>query len=74
VAGVAELASRKGIPVIALAGALGNGYERILDAGVTAVFSIVPGPMTLEQAEAHAAECLAACTEAVLRTVMLGRR
>ena len=74
VAGVADLASRHGIPVIALAGGLGAGYERVLDAGVTAAFSIVPGPMLLDQAESHAAEYLAACAEAVVRTATIARR
>lgn len=73
VAGVAGFASRAGVPVIALAGGLGDGYERVLEAGVSAVFSIVPGPISLEEAEEHAAEYLAERTESVLRALMIGR-
>lgn len=49
-AGVARYAKRHGAPVIALAGSLGEGYEALYDVGITAAFSVVSGPMTLEQA------------------------
>ena len=49
-AGVAKYASRLGIPVIAIAGSLGEGYEALYEIGITAAFSLVPGPITLEDA------------------------
>lgn len=49
-AGVARYAQRQGIPVIAIAGSLGEGYEALYAAGITAAFSLAPGPITLEQA------------------------
>jgi len=49
-AGVARHARRQGAEVIALAGSLGEGYESLYDAGVTAAFSVVSGPMTLAAA------------------------
>lgn len=48
--GVARYAARKGIPVIALVGALGDGYEEVYAAGITAAFSLTPGPISLQQA------------------------
>ncbi len=57
-AGVARYASRNGIPVIALVGSLGDGYEALYQAGITAAFSLAPGPVSLEQAYAHAAQYL----------------
>jgi glycerate kinase len=48
--GVARYAQRLGIPVFALAGSLGPGYEAVYAAGITAAFSLAPGPVTLEQA------------------------
>lgn len=53
-AGVARYAQRQGIPVIAIAGSLGEGYEALYAAGITAAFSLAPGPVTLEQACAGA--------------------
>ncbi|RTZ48174.1 glycerate kinase [Candidimonas sp. SYP-B2681] len=49
-AGVARCAARYEIPVIAIVGSLGDGYQALYNAGITAAFSLVPGPLTLEQA------------------------
>ncbi|ARJ50581.1 glycerate kinase [Staphylococcus lutrae] len=48
--GVARVAKTYGKPVIAVAGTLGIGYERVESHGIDAVYSIVTGPMSLEQA------------------------
>ena len=48
--GVAKLAKAQGIPVVALVGSLGQGYEAVYDAGIDAVFSVVPGVVTLPEA------------------------
>ncbi|AEC19708.1 hypothetical protein PT7_1168 [Pusillimonas sp. T7-7] len=57
-AGVARYASRRDIPVIALAGSLGDDYEALYKVGISAAFSLAPGPVSLEQAYAQAAEYL----------------
>ncbi|RRV04493.1 glycerate kinase [Pseudomonas sp. v388] len=56
--GVARFAQRQSVPVIVLAGTLGQGYERLYEHGISAAFSIVSGPTTLEQACNNAAELL----------------
>ena len=48
--GVAELAKKYNIPVIGIAGNLGNGYEILYDNGFDAIFSIMPGVRTMETA------------------------
>lgn len=48
--GVARFARLQGIPVVILAGTLGDGYEALYDHGIVAAFTAVPGPMTLAQA------------------------
>ena len=52
--GVARVAKNQGVPVIALAGSLGKGYQAVRDAGIEACFSLAPGPITLEHACANA--------------------
>lgn len=52
--GVAHVARRQGVPVIALVGALGPGYEAVYDHGINAVFSVVNRPCLLEEALADA--------------------
>uniref|UniRef100_A4XS88 Glycerate kinase n=1 Tax=Ectopseudomonas mendocina (strain ymp) TaxID=399739 RepID=A4XS88_ECTM1 len=53
--GVARVAQDAGVPVIALAGSLGEDYQALYDAGIEAAFSLAPGPLSLEQAMAAAA-------------------
>ncbi|MDR6680568.1 glycerate kinase [Pseudomonas oryzihabitans] len=49
-AGVLRLARRHGVPVVAVAGSLGDGYEALYEQGLTAAFSLVPGPLSLDEA------------------------
>ena len=48
--GVARRAKGLGIRVVAVAGALGKGYEEVYKHGIDAVFPICPGPMPLDEA------------------------
>ncbi|MGG3790662.1 glycerate kinase [Geobacillus thermodenitrificans] len=48
--GVAKTAKRFGIPVIGIAGSLGDDSTAVLDHGIDALFTIVPGVVPLEQA------------------------
>ncbi|MBF8741797.1 glycerate kinase [Pseudomonas guariconensis] len=52
--GVARVAKRHGVPVVVLAGTLGEGYQQLYAHGIDAAFALASGPMTLERA----------CTEA----------
>ncbi|MEE9100210.1 glycerate kinase [Pseudomonas nitroreducens] len=65
--GVARLARRAGVPVIALAGSLGEGLGGLREEGIEAAFSLVPGPMSLAQACAQAAVELESRAEALAR-------
>jgi glycerate kinase len=53
--GVARIARAAGVPVIALAGSLGEGYQAVYEAGIEAAFSLTSGPQSLEQAMSGAA-------------------
>ncbi|SEE65080.1 glycerate kinase [Pseudomonas migulae] len=52
--GVARIARQNDVPVVVIAGTLGEGYQALYEHGIDAAFAVVNGPMTLEQA----------CTEA----------
>lgn len=56
--GVAKAAKQNGAKVIAVCGTLGSGYEAVFDHGIDAAFSIVKGPVELEQALTHGPEYL----------------
>ncbi|MFC4278399.1 glycerate kinase [Achromobacter aloeverae] len=72
-AGVARIGKAAGVPVVALAGSLGPGYERLNEAGIVAAFSLAPGPITLDQACARAAELLADRARDVTRLFLSGQ-
>jgi glycerate kinase len=65
--GVARIAKRQGIPVIAVAGALGAGYEELYERGIDAVFSICQGPVGLAEAIERVEELLASAAESIAR-------
>ncbi|MBF7731546.1 glycerate kinase [Pseudomonas sp. N040] len=72
-AGVAQLARAAGVPVLALAGSLGEGYQALYAVGIDAAFSLVPGPFSLHQAMTHAAAELEARTCDLARLWRLAR-
>lgn len=53
-AGVLRLAQRQGVPVVAVAGSLGEGYDALYEQGLAAAFSLVSGPLSLDEALAQA--------------------
>lgn len=48
--GVARIAREQGVPVVILAGTLGEGYEALYGHGIDAAFSVASGPMSLADA------------------------
>jgi glycerate kinase len=71
--GVARVAREAGVPVIALAGSLGDNYQALYEAGIEAAFSLAPGPLSLEQAMAGAAGELQARATDIARLWRLAR-
>jgi len=65
--GVAQVAKEQNIPVIVLAGSLGDGYQTLYDKGFNGIFSIIDKPMSLQQAIDNAAGLLENAAENVLR-------
>ena len=72
--GVARIARQEGVPVIALAGGLGPGAEAVRDCGIQALFSIVRGPCSLEEALSKAAQNLHSAARHLAAVICLGSR
>lgn len=70
--GVARRAKRRNIPVLAVCGSLGDGFEDVHAEGIDAVVSILAAPMTLDEASARAAELIADATAEAMRLVKMG--
>ncbi len=67
VGAVATLAKHYGLPVLALAGSLGNNYQKVYALGVDGIMVLPSGPMTLPYAMEHAATLATDATERMLR-------
>lgn len=71
---VATRAKRRGLPVIALVGTIGEGAQVNYDVGIDAYASILQCPGSLEAAIKDAEGLLEESAEAAFRMVMIGRR
>ena len=71
VGAVATLAKRYGLPVLALAGGLGNGYQKVYKLGVDGIAVLPSGPMTLPYAMEKAATLTTDATERMLRVLRM---
>jgi len=65
--GVAKTAKKYDVPVIALVGKIGKGADALYDLGIDSIFSIVDGPMSLEDAMANGGKLLEDAAERVMR-------
>jgi len=72
--GVAGRAARLGIPAVVVSGAVAPGAEALHAYNVAALVSIVPGPLSLDEAMAQAGALLKRAAEEVMRLVSLGLR
>ncbi|PRR71095.1 glycerate kinase [Neomoorella humiferrea] len=66
-AGVARLAGKYGIPVVALAGSIGEGAATVYDHGIKGFMSIVPRPLPLAYCLENAATLLTDAAERLMR-------
>ncbi|WP_138737995.1 glycerate kinase [Pseudomonas sp. FSL W7-0098] len=71
--GVASIARAEGVPVVILAGTLGEGYQALYEHGINAAFAIASGPMTLQDACARAAPLLTDRARDIARLLILAR-
>lgn len=72
--GVARIARQHGVPVIVIAGTLGEGYQALYEHGIDAAFALTSGPMTLEQACSEAPRLLAERASDIARVWRIAAR
>ncbi len=70
--GVARKAKTLGLPVVAIVGEIGDGYREVYDQGIDAVFSIAPGPISLDRCLAEAEELTSDIAERATRLFVCG--
>jgi glycerate kinase len=67
ISGVARTAQAAGVPVVAVVGSIADGVDNLYDIGVTSMFTLVPGPISLDEAMTNGKPMIANATERVLR-------
>ncbi|NOQ45147.1 MAG: glycerate kinase [Desulfobulbaceae bacterium] len=72
-AGVAIAAEKQNIPCIAIAGSVGEQLDTLYPCGINAVFSLCPGPLSLDQAMNRGQQYLAGTTEQAVRCFLAGQ-
>ncbi len=72
--GVAKVAKEHNIPVIAIAGGIGDGAEAVYNAGIDAMLGIVQAPMSLEDAVEDALQLITDTAEQAARLIAVGQR
>jgi len=65
--GVAKTAAKYNIPVVAIAGHIGQGAETLYEKGFTSIFSIAEGPISLEESMANCSQLLERASERIIR-------
>lgn len=70
--GVAKEAEKIGLPVIAICGEIGEGYDELYNHGFTSIFSIVNKPMTLEDSIKDSKRLINDVSERVIRLICEG--
>ena len=70
--GVAYRAKQKGVPVLVIAGDIGDGIEAVYDVGIDAVMSSVNRAMSLKEAMGRSSELLIDSAERAMRMIRLG--
>lgn len=65
--GIARRAKKQAVPVVAICGELGKGYENVYEHGIDAAMSILPRCMNKEEAMCNAADLLEDATARVVR-------
>lgn len=71
-AGVARVAKSAGLPVVAIAGGIGDDVAPVYACGIDALYPLTPYPLSLQEAMGRAGELLTLATERALRLVQVG--
>lgn len=69
--GVARMAKKHGLPVLALVGSIGPGAEYVFKEGIDAVMSIAPGPITLDESIRRAPALLEDAAERAVKIIKI---
>lgn len=72
--GVSHAAQRFNVPVIAIAGSLGEGYQAVYEHGISSVFSILQQPCSLSDALENGRKYMEQTAENIARLLLIDKK
>ncbi|MCD6507748.1 glycerate kinase [Candidatus Poribacteria bacterium] len=72
--GVAKVAKKFGIPVLAVAGGISDDASVVYEHGIDGLMSIIPRPITLDEAMAQGPKLLSDAAERIARLLVVGSK
>lgn len=72
--GIAKLAKKHNVPVMAIVGSRGNDLSKVYDAGLDLVLSVINKPMTLVEAMENTKDNVVSAGETAIRAFLLGNK
>ena len=72
--GVTKVAKKFGIPVLAVAGGISDDASVVYEHGIDGLMSIIPRPMTLDEAMAQGKKLLSDAAERIARLIAVGSK
>lgn len=72
--GLSRIAKERGIPVVAIAGGIGEDTDMLKQEGIEAVLSIVDGPITIDEAMKNGKTLLYEATRRMLHLIDIGTK
>lgn len=72
--GVAKIAKKFGVPVLVIAGQIGEDAEKLYKQGIDAMFSITQGPISLEESISNAENLIISASESAAKIIRIGLR
>jgi glycerate kinase len=70
ISGIAKIAHKHNVPVVAIAGKVDNDIDELYQSGITAVFSIVNQPMDLKEAILKTGTLIETCVSNIFRVIL----
>lgn len=72
ISGIGKRCKQKGIPVIALAGGMGEGADQIYEHGIDSIFTTINGAMSIDEALERSEELYSSAAERMFRMLKVG--
>lgn len=72
--GIAKIAKKYDLPVVAIVGSIGEGAEAVYHSGIDVIMDIIDRPMALQEALDSGVDLIERCATTLARTLAIGKK